>query len=123
MILPSELLQKGGAWLGAVRNWMQWNKHNGSDVIWGSSDVLNPPMTVRQCEELAAEAVCADRNDKKPDTELQTLRAFYKAVAKLTVNHNCIDDSAVVFPCDLDKELNKVNPNWYMENFNFTKKD
>lgn len=118
---PLGLLQKGGAWLGAVRNWIQWNKRNGSDVIWGSDDVLNPPMTVRQCEDMAAEAVCADRNIV--EKELETLRAFYTSVVKLTVNHDCIDDNAVVYPRDLDKELSEVNPNWYADNFTLTKKD
>ena len=27
-----DILKTGGAWLGAVRNWMQWNCRNGSTV-------------------------------------------------------------------------------------------
>ena len=56
MKTAAELLREGGVWLGAVRSWMQWHKKNGSTVIWGSDEVLNPPMTVRQVEEVAAEA-------------------------------------------------------------------
>jgi hypothetical protein len=65
MILPSELLKEGGPWLSAARTWLQWNKINGSDVIWGSDDAIKPTMTVRDCEELAAAAVAADRMERE----------------------------------------------------------
>lgn len=26
MVLPCELKKKGGAWLGAARTWLQWNR-------------------------------------------------------------------------------------------------
>jgi hypothetical protein len=65
ILLPSELLKEGGPWLGAARAWLQWNKHNGSDVIWGSEDTIKPTMTVRDCEELAAAAVAADRMERE----------------------------------------------------------
>lgn len=58
-----DFLKKGGAWLGAVRSWIQWKKRNGSIVIWSSDYVLEPPMTVKEVEEAAAEAVAAFAND------------------------------------------------------------
>lgn len=57
-----ELLRtRGGEWLGAARSWIQWNCHNGSDVTWGSDDVLRMGrnFTVRVVEEIAAHAVAA----------------------------------------------------------------
>jgi hypothetical protein len=47
------------------------------------------------------------------ELRLQKLEAFYRAVAELTVNHDVIGDSAVVFPSKLGKELEKVDPEWY----------
>ncbi len=52
-------LRGGGSWLGAARSWLQWHKHNGGTVTWGSEEVLSPPMTVKDCEELARDAVAA----------------------------------------------------------------
>ena len=51
---PFELLRKGGRWLGTARNWLQWNTRNGDVVRWGSGTAIQPPMTARQVEELAA---------------------------------------------------------------------
>lgn len=44
---------KGGKWLGTIRNWIQWNCLNGSDVIWGSNETLNAPITVKKIEDAA----------------------------------------------------------------------
>jgi hypothetical protein len=60
MITPQELLRKGGDWLGAARSWMQRKKLNGSRVTWGSQEELQPPMTVSDVEEVAAEAAAAE---------------------------------------------------------------
>jgi hypothetical protein len=59
--MTQDLLKEGGPWLGAARAWLQGNKHNGERVTWGSGEVVSPPMTVRDCEEMAASAVLADR--------------------------------------------------------------
>jgi hypothetical protein len=52
---------------------------------------------------------------EKPTYE--KLERFYRAVAKLTVNHDTLvageDDYAVVYPNKLGKELEKVDPDWY----------
>lgn len=50
--------------------------------------------------------------------ELEQLRAFYKAVAHLTLNHDLVEVSddegyAVVFPKDLGVELEKVDKEWW----------
>lgn len=62
MIYGEELLRKGGEWLGEARAWLQRHKLNGSRVTWGSQDELQPPMTVRDVEEVAAYAAAAERN-------------------------------------------------------------
>ena len=50
----SEYIKYGGKWLAAARNWIQCKCRNGSAVTWGSGDVLEPHINVRQVEELAA---------------------------------------------------------------------
>ena len=53
----------GGSYLGAAREWMQNNRINGSDVIWGSNTPLRPAMTVKDVEELAAHVAAAVMNE------------------------------------------------------------
>lgn len=65
MIGAFTLLKDGGAWIGRARAWMQSRKHNGSRVTWGSDEVLQPPMTVRQVEEVAAVSAAAAINELK----------------------------------------------------------
>ena len=64
-----EVRKAGGDWIGAARNWLQWHTRNGEHVTWGSEDVLEPPMTVRQVEDIAACAVAADRNKRTADAD------------------------------------------------------
>lgn len=56
--------------------------------------------------------------------ELKKLRQFFKTVARLTVNHDCVtvvkrngqqDDLASVSPKKLGDALSKVNPDWYKQ--------
>lgn len=54
-ITSYELLRRGGEWLGAAREWVKCRKRNGDRVTWGSTDELQPSMTIREVEELAAE--------------------------------------------------------------------
>ena len=49
----------------------------------------------------------------KPDTRLKLLEQFYLDVINLTVDHEVIGESAVVFPSDLGNALEKVDPRWY----------
>jgi ABC-type phosphate/phosphonate transport system substrate-binding protein len=58
-------------WLSTTRSWIQRNKINGSDVTWGSDDVLNPPMTVRELEEVTLKAVAAALNEYDKELERQ----------------------------------------------------
>lgn len=62
---PQEFLQRGGAPLGTVRNWMQRNAYNGEDVTWGShTDVLRlKTMTPAVLEALAADIAAATLNE------------------------------------------------------------
>ena len=65
VVLPHGLMQTGGKWLGAAREWLQWHRLNGDSVTWGSSDVLRPPFTVRDVEELAAHVAAAAINEER----------------------------------------------------------
>lgn len=62
---PQEFLRRGGAPLGTVRQWMQWNAYNGEDVTWGShTDVLRlKTMTPAVLEALAADIAAATLNE------------------------------------------------------------
>ncbi len=53
----------GAHWLGSVRRWVQQKKYNGSKVTWGSDDILHPPMTIRQVEEVSRVAAIAAGNE------------------------------------------------------------
>jgi hypothetical protein len=59
------LMDQGGEWLGAARKWLQWNKLNGSSVTWGSNEVINTPMTVKDVEDLAAHIAAAVMNSEE----------------------------------------------------------
>lgn len=41
-----------------------------------------------------------------------TLKAFFKRVARLTLDHKICNDRAVVYAIDLDDALKKVDPKW-----------
>ena len=41
------------------------------------------------------------------------LEAFFQEVAQLTLNHDVLGDSAVVFPSKLGKALVKVDEQWW----------
>ncbi len=43
----------------------------------------------------------------------EQLYDFYRAIAKLTINHDSVGPYAVVFPNKLGEELEKVIPEWY----------
>lgn len=63
-MIISEGTKHGGAWLGAVRNWIQWHcGPAGSHCTWGSNEVVKSNVTVREIEEIGAEAVESDRRD------------------------------------------------------------
>jgi hypothetical protein len=51
-----EFLKAGGEWIGSARAWMQRKKINGSRVTWGSDEALEPPMLVREVEDMASNA-------------------------------------------------------------------
>lgn len=63
MIYASQL--KSGKWLAAAREWIQSRCVNGSDVTWGSGDVLRPNLRVNDVEEIARHAAAAAINQYK----------------------------------------------------------
>lgn len=83
-VMPYTLMEKGGEWLGAARSWLQRKKRNGESVTWSSHDVLEPPMTVLDVEEVAAEAASAAMR-KQPSEELleRRLKALWKVEMRL----------------------------------------
>lgn len=84
-VTAGELLRQGGEWLGAARNWIQWHRRNGSDVTWGSNDVLEPPMTVANVEDLAAEVAAVAMAPQPSEKQLETrLRAQWDAQRDVT---------------------------------------
>lgn len=45
----------------------------------------------------------------------QKLKDFYKEVSDLTLNHDVLNDNAVVYPNKLGNILEKVNKEWYKQ--------
>lgn len=62
-VTAHDLLQTGGKWLGAVREWIQWNIPRGDQLTWGSDEQVT--LTVKQLEELGAEVAKTILNDKR----------------------------------------------------------
>jgi hypothetical protein len=62
-VFAHDLNRRGGAYLGAAREWLQSNVNGGDQVRWASQAVIH--ITVRQFEEaaavIAAAAINADR--------------------------------------------------------------
>lgn len=42
----------------------------------------------------------------------QKLQRFFSEVKDLTINHDVLDDHAVVYPRDLGDALSRVDPHW-----------
>jgi len=65
MITVHKLKVKGGYWLLTARSWLQWNTRNGDSVTWNSDDIIEPPLTVKQVEDLAAHVAAAALNNDR----------------------------------------------------------
>lgn len=64
-VTPLELMQQGGAWLGAVHSWIQTRVWNGEHATWGNQTepiALKRPV-VAELEELAAIVAAAAINE------------------------------------------------------------
>lgn len=80
----AELLRQGGEWLGAARKWLQWNTRNGDQVTWGSGDLIEPQLSVRQIEDLASEVAAAAMRPQPSEERLeQALKARWTAEAEV----------------------------------------
>lgn len=62
-IVPCNL--KGGKWLGAAREWIQWNVVGGDSVTWGSNEILRTDFTPKMIEDLAAHVAAAAVNEER----------------------------------------------------------
>jgi hypothetical protein len=58
-----EVMAEGGRWLGATREYLQTHAMHGDSLEWGSSDAVKG-LTVSEIEELVADAIAADRNER-----------------------------------------------------------
>lgn len=56
------LAARGGEWLGAARNYLQWNAMNGDNLTWNSDDEVRG-LTVRKIEEMASQIAAAAINN------------------------------------------------------------
>lgn len=63
MTTAFEVMEKGGKWLGAAREYLQTHALFGDSLEWGSNNVVKG-LTVRDIEQLAADAVAADRRER-----------------------------------------------------------
>lgn len=91
--------KEGGSWLGAVRNWIQWNCLNGDSVTWGSNDDLGH-FTVNKLEDVAGEAAYAT---EKPfhDIERGIKRMFNLQIAK--------DENVTKAIKEMNEEIKKLS--------------
>ena len=90
-------IAKGGKWLAAARSWLQWHCRNGERVTWGSADVLEPPLQIKDVEAIAGEAAWSQREE---DVKLRD-----KLVAML---ENSIDElNTAADTCDRWAEQSK----------------
>jgi len=48
-----------------------------------------------------------------PEERLEKLEQFFKDIARMTKNHDVINDSACVTADKLGEALEKVDPEWY----------
>ena len=64
-----DAMEQGGAWIGHLRDRVKWRGGNGDRVTWGSATPLEPAVTMGELERLAAEAVGADRIERKSKAE------------------------------------------------------
>ena len=71
---PSELLRRGGEWLGAARDWIKRKARNGESVTWGSHDVLEGSFTVESIESLAAHVASIAMRPQPSDKRLANLQ-------------------------------------------------
>ena len=62
-------------------------------------------------ERYAAEYGC--EGAIKPAARLELLETFFREIVRLTVNHEELIGSAVVYPSALGDALAKVDPKWY----------
>jgi hypothetical protein len=83
MKTPYEMLRDGGNWLAAVRGRVQTMFHNGSTVTWNTNDVLSPPATIANIEELGSYAAAAVANDmqKQLDASQKLCEIYFRIAA------------------------------------------
>lgn len=110
-----EFLRTGGDWIGSARAWMQRKKRNGSRVTWGSDEALEPPMTVREVEDVVSNASWAayqmgyEAADKVAELQVKEYRKVLQAlyVAVPAIGHH--DLPAYDCPAqDLAKAMNEA---------------
>lgn len=76
VVLPSVLAREGGPWLGAARNWLQWNTQNGDTVTFGrdSFEPIHPQLRVCDVEDLAAHVAAAAITEERKRARIAAIR-------------------------------------------------
>lgn len=66
-------------------------------------------------DESTAEDICKflfDEN-RRLEKENEKLKEFFDKVMELTIDHDVIDDTAVVYPKDLSQAMEIIKPEWW----------
>lgn len=83
----SELLRRGGEWLGAARNWLRRHMQTGplgegslpSESDWRNVDEIRPTFTVAMVEDLASEVAAAAMRPQPTEQRVEAcMRARWK---------------------------------------------
>ena len=92
----------GGPWLGACRSWLQWNTTNGCRVTWGSDDLIEPRLSFKDVERMAAKVAEVQDQDtaKHLEDSLETMHKLLTAIL------DAEDDTAIKSAMD--------NAAWHM---------
>ncbi len=111
------LQREGGAHMGAVRTWIQWNCHNGSDVTWGSDDRLqfNHHPTVKTLEDLAVRIGVGALSDRFTYDEFRALWSATKSLKEIKAKttdevHSKALDGIITLLEQLRKGYGEVTP-------------
>lgn len=119
-------LSWGGAWLGAMRSWMQTAAFNGDRVCWGSEEFLQlKSQSVREMEALAARVAAATleefRANLVTDDQARALRAYSdRKNWRTATEEDVLSGNLMVFDPDMGKmhfAMKKPEHGWQVAEF------
>ena len=88
LALKYKLQKSGGAWLGALRSWLQWHTVNGDSVTWGSDEVirLKGNLTQEVLQDICSDVAAAAISEYKEQT-----RSTFDFILQDDIKHLSID--------------------------------